>query len=153
MMLTIRSRRRTLIVLGAVCWMPGLAATADDVVADDTARVTGTLVLPAELDSFARRRLELRLYKIHPLLADAPADLVDLVEVEDFSHEQGKETKKAFEIGGQAALEPDKSYYLTCFVLDGTARTHIGETAEKGLCNVLTQGNPREVSLTARAVR
>ncbi len=68
MMLTIRSRRRTLIVLGAVCWMPGLAAAADDVVADDTARVTGTLVLPAELDSFAGRRLELRLYMMPPRL-------------------------------------------------------------------------------------
>jgi hypothetical protein len=149
----VSSRRWTSIVLGALCWLPGSALAADDGVADNIARVTGTLVLPAELESFDRRRLELRLYKIHPLLADAPADLVDLEEVEDFSHEQGKETKQAFEIGGEAALEPDKSYYLTCFVLDGNTRTHIGETADKNLCSVLTLGKPREVSLTGRAVR
>lgn len=136
-----------------VCVAARPAIAADDVVEDDTARVTGTLRLPADLDSFAGRRLEIRLYKIHPLLADAPADLVDLVEVKDFGHEKGVETKQAFEIGGKAALESDKSYYLTCFVLDGEARSHIGETPEKDLCKVLTQGHPREVTLTARAVR
>lgn len=133
--------------------LPRPAAAADDVIEDDTARVTGTLVLPADLDSFAGRCLEIRLYKIHPLLADAPADLVDLVEMKDFGHEQGTETRQAFEIGGRAALEPDKRYYITCFVLDGEARTHIGETPEKDLCKVLTQGHPREVTLAGRPVR
>lgn len=133
--------------------LAGRLCTAADDAADTSARVHGEVVLPADLESFAGRGLELRLYKIHPLLADAPADLVDLVMIERFGHETGKETRQAFEIGGEATLEPDKTYYLTCFVLDGDRRTHIGEPPDKGLCKALTQGHGREVTLTARAVR
>ncbi|MDA0254741.1 MAG: hypothetical protein O3C39_07650 [Planctomycetota bacterium] len=131
----------------------GFPLVAADSPAADSDLVCGEVVLPADLGSFAGRRLEIRLYKIHPLLADAPATLVDVFDLEEFGHEQGRETKQAFEVGGDAVLEPDMSYYITCFVLDGDARTHIGETPDKDLCSVLTRGSPREVTLTARAVR
>lgn len=142
-------------VVGLCGWLPlaDRLHAADDDAADTSARVHGEVVLPAELESFAGRGLELRLYKIHPLLADAPADLVDLVMIEPFGHETGKETRRAFEIGGKATLEPDKTYYLTCFVLEGDRRTHIGEPPDQGLCKALTQGHGREVTLTARPVR
>lgn len=133
--------------------MAAVLRAADDDAGDTSARVHGEVVLPAGLESFAGHGLELRLYKIHPLLADAPADLVDRVMIMPFGHETGKETRQAFEIGGTATLEPDKTYYLTCFVLDGDRRTHIGEPPDKGLCKALTQGHGREVTLTARSVR
>lgn len=120
---------------------------------DNTARVTGTVMIPAELEGFAGKNLELRLYKIHPLLADASADLVDIVVFQDIAHAQGKVTQKTFEIGKDKKLEVDKKYYITCFILDGTTRTHIGEPPDKGLCKVLTHGCPREVTFTVRPVR
>jgi hypothetical protein len=49
-------------------WMPASECAAEEVVEDDSARVTGTLVVPVELDSFAGRRLELRLYMMPPRL-------------------------------------------------------------------------------------
>ena len=129
------------------------ALAADDEVDDASARVTGAVVVPAELAGFAGRTLELQLYKIHPQLADAPADLVDAVVIEDVGHVQGAATRKAFEIGGAARVDPELVYYLTCFVLDGQTRTHIGEVPGTDLCKVLTQGHPRVATFTVRPVR
>lgn len=133
--------------------MVTLVIPAGRLLADDSALVTGAVVLPADLDSFAGRVVEIRLYKIHPLLADAPADLVDLLELPDVAHDRGGETRTPFRLGDRATLESDKTYYLTCFILDGDRRTHIGEPPGGGLCKVLTAGQPREATLVVRAVR
>jgi hypothetical protein len=119
----------------------------------DTAKVTGTLVLPKELDSFDGRVVEILLFKIHPLLADAPADQVEKVEVEDFAHTKGTETKKEFVIGAKAELESDKKYYVTLFILKDGKRTHMGEVPGKFLCTVLTNGEPNNVTLKAKEIR
>ena len=119
----------------------------------DTAKVTGTLVLPKELDSFDGRVVEILLFKIHPLLADAPADQVEKVELKDFAHTKGTETKKEFVIGAKAKLESDKKYYVTLFILKDGKRTHIGEVPGKFLCTVLTNGEPNKVTLKVREVR
>ena len=95
------------------------------------ATVTGTVVLPKDLPSFEGRVVEIRLYKIHPLLADAPATLVDKVEIKDYSHIQGKETETDFVIGGNEKLEPNLMYYVTVFILQDGKRTHIGEVPGK----------------------
>jgi len=139
--------RPTFAVLVAVAALAGRSEAAD------SALVTGEVVLPADLDSFAGRVVEIRLYKIHPLLADAPADLVDLLELPDVAHDRGGETRTPFRLGDRATLESDKTYYLTCFILDGDRRTHIGEPPGGGLCKVLTAGQPREATLVVRAVR
>lgn len=135
----------------AVCATAVRAPAADDVA--NNVRVTGTVALPDELESFVGRMLEIRMYKVDPLLADAPADLVDTVEVPDFCHEKGTETRKTFELGADAALELHKTYYLTCFVLDGGERTHMGEVPGQFMAKVLTNGAPREVTFQVRAVR
>ena len=125
----------------------------DEKESPDTAKVTGTLIVPKDLASFEDRVVELRLYKIHPLLADKAADLVEKLEIKDFSHTKGMETKKEFVIGAKAKLKKDMKYYLTLFILQDGERTHMGEVPGKFLCTVLTQGEPNNVTLTVRQVR
>jgi hypothetical protein len=117
------------------------------------ATVTGTMVLPKDLASFDSRVVEIRLYKIHPLLADAPATLVDKVEIEGYSHTLGTETKTDFVIGGKEKLEPNLMYYVTLFILQDGKRTHIGEVPGKFMCKVLTNGEPNTVDFKVREVR
>ena len=62
--------------------------------------VEGKFVVPADLASFAGRTVEIRLYKFDPRLADASAELVEKLEIKDFAHAQGQETKKAFTMNG-----------------------------------------------------
>lgn len=112
-------------------------------------KVTGLLVVPKEMASFEGRVVEIQLFKI----ADKAADLVEKVELQDFSHKQGTETKKDFVIGAKARLEKEMKYYLTVFLLKDGQRTHIGEVPGKFLCTVLTKGQPREVTLKIRPVR
>ena len=112
-----------------------------------TSKVEGTFNFPKDVASFNGRLLEIRLYKYDPRLADKPADLVEKIELKDFKHVNGTETKKAFVIGAKAELETDRNYYLTFFVLDGNKRTHMGkcEHDKNGIGKVLTNGNPAKV--------
>ena len=144
---------RTLVVLVSLMVFAVMAPTAIAEEEQDTAKVTGTFVVPKELESFDGRVVEVLLFKIHPLLADAPADLVEKVEFKDFVHTLGTETKKEFLIGAKARLEMDKKYYLTLFILKDGKRTHMGEVPGKFLCTVLTNGQPSKVSLTVKMVR
>ncbi|MBM3981452.1 MAG: hypothetical protein FJ304_14430 [Planctomycetes bacterium] len=122
-------------------------ATADDKKDDKTTKVTGTAIIPKDVASFEGRVLELRLYTIEKNVADKKADLIELVEIKDFTHFEGKETKKAFTIGAKGELKPDHRYYVTAFVLKKDARTHIGQAdhVDFPLNKVLTDGNPRDV--------
>jgi hypothetical protein len=117
-------------------------------------RVEGTVVVPKEVPSFGKRLVEIRLYRYDPRIADKAADLVEKVELKGFDHTAGKETKKNFVIGAKGALEPGMNYYLTLFLLEGGRRTHIGECQHaRGLCKVLTGGNPSKVVLKVRPVK
>jgi hypothetical protein len=121
---------------------------------DDTTKVTGTVTLPKELDSFDGRILELRLYSYDPRIADKAADLVELVEKKEFKHAKGSETVAKFEIGANGKLEAGRQYYMTVFVLDGKTRTHIGELdGKQGLAKVLGGGKGREAKFVVRSVK
>ena len=134
-------------------FIPGFAQAGEDD-ADNSTKVTATVKLPAELASFAESTLELRLYEFDPRLADAAANLVEKIEEVGFSHTSGTATERKIEIGAKGELKRGRGYYLTTFVLKGSGRTHIGERDGKpGLCKVLTDGNPREVTIVVRAVR
>ena len=116
--------------------------------------MTATVTLPEELESFTDHTLELRLYEYDPFLADAPADLVEKIRKDKFSHTKGKATTLDIEIGTKGKIKPRRGYYLTTFILDGATRTHIGEKdGKRGLCNVITDGHPREVKIVVRSVR
>lgn len=120
---------------------------------DETTKVTGTVTVPKDVESFDRRTLELRLYEYDPRIADKAADLVELVEKKEFKHAKGMDTAEKFEIGAKGKLKADRRYYLTVFVLDGKTRTHIGELDGKsGLGKVLIDG-PRDAKFVVRAVK
>jgi hypothetical protein len=120
-----------------------------------TCKVEGKVVVPKDIASFDGRLLEIRLYRFDPRLADVSADLVQKVEFKNFAHTTGKATEKEFVIGADAKLEPSKGYYVTCFLLEGDKRTHIGscEHDKRGIGSVLTKGQPNKVSIEVREVK
>jgi hypothetical protein len=130
-------------------------APADDKKEDTSTKVTGVAVFPKDLPSFDGRVLELRLYAADPRVADKAAELVELVEVKEFKHVTGAETRKEFVIGAKGELKPTMRYYVTAFVLGGKDRTHIGlaDHVKEPLNKVLTDGNPREVTIRFREVK
>lgn len=123
------------------------SAVAEDKKDDKTTKVTGTAIIPKDVASFEGRVLELRLYGIDKRIADKGADLIEKIEIKDFAHTTGKETKKEFTIGAKGALVANNRYYITAFVLNGEARTHMGQAdhVKEPFNKVLTDGNPREV--------
>lgn len=120
--------------------------------AKSDAAVTGTVVVPADLPSFERRALEVKLWQYDPFLADVSADLFAEMIVDDYCHRTGTATKTSFQLGKASLVQADRRYYLTVFVLEGGKRTHIGELdGKRGLCNVL-HGKPNCVEMIVREV-
>ncbi len=117
------------------------------------AALTGTVVVPADLASFDGQTLEVKLWQYDPLLADVSADLFDELTVKDYSHKTGTVTNTKFELGKPNTVREDRAYYLTVFVTDNGKRTHMGEKdGKRGLCNVLTRGNPPSVEMIVRGI-
>lgn len=121
----------------------------------DTCKVVGTLIIPEKVASFESRLVEIRLYKYDPRLAEVAADLVEKVEFKDFSHTTGKATKKEFVIGAKAKLEPMRSYYVTCFIVDKGKRTHMGKCVHdmQGIGKVLTNGQPNKITIEVHELK
>jgi hypothetical protein len=148
--------RAVFLGVAVVCWLGSASVVVAVAGGGKTStKVEGTLVVPKEMPSFTDRLVEIRLYKYDPQLADAAADLVELLEIKDFSHTQGQETRKGFTIGTKGTLEPKMGYYVTLFILQNGKRTHIGECehSKKDLCRVLTKGEPDKISLKVREVK
>ena len=121
---------------------------------ENTASVSGIVIIPADLPSFAESKLEIRLYKFDPLLADRPAQLIDRFSAQNYSHIEGKTTKTKFELGSQERIDPAMRYYITVFILSNDIRTHIGEKKGKqGLFTVLSANDPRHFSVWIRPVK
>jgi hypothetical protein len=134
-----------------------LCAAATTSAADPIpSKVKGTVVVPAELASFEKLRLEIQLWEYDPRLADVKASLLDELVVKDFAHRNGKDTRTDFSLGEKVnggKTSSGKAYYLTVFVTQGDQRTHIGEKDGKpGMIKVLTDGKPNEVTLAVRAI-
>jgi hypothetical protein len=128
--------------------------TAPATATASSTRVTGQLIVPADVASFSDKTADLLLFEYDPRLAGAPAQQVDHLVIKPFAHEKGTETSVEFRIGGTSAWSASRSYYVTAFVLDAATRTHIGEIDGKsGLSKVLTGGNPRDIKLIFRAVK
>jgi hypothetical protein len=129
-------------------------ARADDKKDDRTTRVTGTVIVPKDVPSFDGRVLELRLYSSENVAGEKKVDLVEKIEIKDFTHITGKDTKKEFTIGAKGELKSGARYYITAFVLKRDDRTHIGQADHaKGLLNeVLTNGNPRAVTIQMKEI-
>jgi hypothetical protein len=119
-----------------------------------TTTVNGTFTIPAEIATFQNQTVEILLFEYDPRIADKAADLIEKIELKDFSHTTGTETKKSFEIGCKGTLNEMRSYYLTFYILKGNDRTHAGdcEHCKKGefLCKVLTNGQPNKINIKVR---
>ena len=116
-------------------------------------KVTGTVLTPKGVKDYSRLTLEVRLYEYHPFIADKPADLVAELNHANYTHKAGKETKTQFAM--RVKVKPGMSYYITCFVIDAKGKRYlIGEKdGKRGLCKVLTEGNPNKVNLILRDLR
>jgi len=121
----------------------------------NSSKVTGTVVTAGSVKDYEGLTLELRLYEYHPFIADKPADLVAKLNLKNYWHKTGKETMTQFTIGEDSKVKPGMSYYLTCFVIDAKGKRYLmGEKdAKRGLCKVLTGGNPKKVNLVLRDLR
>ena len=140
------------LLVAACCFITTRPLVAGDDDAKST-KVTGTVVVPKSVSSFTGRTLEIRLYAYNPFLADVSADLVEKRLQKKFAHTQGKDTTTKFVVGAKGKLNPKLRYYLTVFLLENGKRTHIGEKdGKRGLCKVLTGGNPNKVRIIARQV-
>jgi hypothetical protein len=142
------------LVAALLAILPAAALTA----ADDapTTKVEGTLIIPKDTASFKGRVVEVRLYEYDPRIADKAADLVEKVELKDFAHAQGTETKKEFVVGAKGVLNQMRSYYVTLFVLDDKGqRTHMGEGehSKNNLCKVLTNGQPAKITMNVKELK
>lgn len=123
--------------------------------AAESAKVTGTVITPKTVKAYSGLELEIRLYEYDPFLADAAADLIGKFNKKNYTHKNGTESKTQFIIGDASKIKKRKSYYITCFVLDAKGkRILMGEKdAKRGLCKVLTEGNPNKVNLILRDLR
>ena len=114
---------------------------------------TGTVVIPADLASFDKRTLEVKLWQYDPFLADVSADLFDELIVKDYSHKTGTASKIKIKLGKPNTVREDRAYYLTVFIMQNGKRTHMGEKdGKRGLCKVLNRGNPNSVEMIVREV-
>ena len=139
----------------ALAFMLTAPASADDPKPDTSTKVTGTVVVPKEVASFDNRVVELRLYALDSKSAGKTADLVEKVEIKDFTHVTGKETKKEFTIGAKGELKENTKYYVTAFILKGEERTHLGQAdhVKQPLNKVITDNNPREITIRFKELK
>jgi hypothetical protein len=139
-------RASPLVVL-IVCGLADQATSADKT--DDTAKVEGVLIVAKDEASFKGHLIEIRLFRVEPDASDKPGELVDKLDIKDFEHVNGVETRKDFALGGKQKLDPKMTYFLRILVNDGKNITHLGECdhAPKKLPRVLTFGQPRKVTV------
>lgn len=128
--------------------------SAADAVEDKSAKVTATIVVPAEVAAYDGLELELRLYEYDPFLADAGATLVEKVNAADRTHEAGKETQQTVVLGAKAKRRDDRRYYVTAFLLKDGKRLLMGEKdGKRGLGKVLESPKDNTIRLVARDLR
>ena len=132
-----------------------LLALAIQLPAAESAKVMGTILTPKTVKAYGGFELEIRLYEFHPFIADKPADLVSKFNVKKYAHKAGADTETQFIVGDASTIKPGMSYYITCFVLDAKGKRQLmGEKdGKRGLCKVLTAGNPKKVTLILRDLR
>lgn len=120
----------------------------------DEGIVRGTITIAAGSTIEQGERIELKLFEFDPLLADVSAKLVDERSIDEIKHETGTATEIPFAMGGEYEVRKDRRYYITVFVVQGEARTHIGEIEGKqGLNVVLQDGDRTPVHVVLRQLK
>jgi hypothetical protein len=131
-----------------------LVALGANAVAQDSAQVQITVKISDKTPSFRDQRLVVMLYHDNPLQGDRGDTAVDRLIDRKFFHQQGQETVFKITLGEKARLKPGVQYTVNLTVFDGASnRTHVGEmNGATGPFRVITNGNPRDVTLTVRPV-
>ncbi|PQO25097.1 hypothetical protein C5Y96_26715 [Blastopirellula marina] len=116
--------------------------------------VQGTITIPDSTTVEQGETIEVKLFEFDPLLADAPAKLIDEKILTEIQHETGPSTEIPFALGSDLEVQKDCRYYITVFVLQGSDRTHIGEIeGKRGLNVVLQNGDRSPVNLILRPLK
>lgn len=121
--------------------------------------VEGEFQIQAQDKTIAGVTLLGRLYEFDPRLADAPATLVDKVEVANVAHTTGKATTVKFALGAKVTVKADRRYYVTVHgysegkVASNEHYVYYG-TPEKGdLAHVFTDGKSSAVKFTGKRLK
>lgn len=127
--------------------------------ANALAGVEGEFQIQAQDKAIDGVTLLARLYEFDPRLADAPAALVDKVEVANVSHVTGKPTTVKFALGAKVTVKTDRRYYVTVHgysegkVESNDHYVYFG-TPEKGdLAHVFTDGSHTAVKFVGKRLK
>lgn len=115
----------------------------------------GDLQVPAVLDSIQGQRLEIRVFAHESARADRAAKQIGALDIKDFAHAKGTETRRHFTLKLDAKRDEAMRYYATFFILDGSRRTHMGGCAHRpgDLCSILSKDDPGVLSVTFKPVQ
>jgi hypothetical protein len=118
-----------------------------------SARVEGTFTIPADHAPIAGMTLTAILFEYDPFLADASADKLDEVNIEDVSHVKGKSTTIRFTAGAGKAVRGDRRYYLTCRGYRAGEYVYHGQPSHGGIGKVLGKDNPNRVTFVGEQMK
>jgi hypothetical protein len=117
------------------------------------------MIIEAGEPSFKNALLFVQMFEYDPLLADRAADLVDTATIADLGHDAGAESRYAFTIGKEKKIRPNRNYYIVAIIckdaakLDYPNRLYYGlPTHTTGICKVLTNGEPTQVTFKGKKV-
>ena len=136
----------------AASWM---ALAGAPVGAQESAKVTVTVKVPAKVASFSNQKLEVLLLQEDPAVEKGPFFAAKYVNP-SFSHTAGKETKLEIVVGDKAKVTPRMQYTISVYVLDSKTnkRLLIGERdGESGPCIVLTRGASNKATMIVAPVK
>ena len=126
---------------------------ADEPAAGQTAEVKVTVVFPAALDSFDGRSVKVLLNETDPPQpGDKPGFIrghaVETQQIDKLSHVKGTESKQLVVVGSKTKLNPKAKYLVIAQILADGKSKGIARVDGKPSAPVLTDGAPREVTMT-----
>jgi hypothetical protein len=148
-----RTHATALVVLFSMFHSAGVAAE------EKPAGVDGLFVILADDKSIEDVTLLVRLYEFDPRLADAPATLVDKLEIAKVKHTKGEKTEVNFAIGGKVEIKPMRRYYVTVHgyskgkVEDNAHYVYYGNSEKGGPVYVFADGNKSTAKFTGKRLK
>jgi hypothetical protein len=132
-----------------------MALAGSSVSAQESAKVTVTVKIPAKVASFSNQKLEVLLLQEDPAVEKGPFFAAKFVNP-SFSHITGKETKLEIVLGEKVKITPRMQYTISVYVLDSKTnkRLLIGERdGQSGPCIVLTRGASNKATMIVTPVK
>lgn len=132
-----------------------LLLTTSSALAQEPARVTINIKVPADTPSFANRRLVITLYHDFPGQDDRGLRTVDRYVDAKFSHQKGKNTLLSVTLGQNAKSNQGVRYSVNAAIFTPQSKqTHFAEfDGRPAPLPVLTFGAPSKLSLVLNPAR